>query len=104
MMTPAHLLTTFLGILTLQATAFAQATSETIEENRLTQLATLRSTLTNQLHLQAYELIDEMVYEWKERSALRATYRGGRRIGERSYRLRCRPDDTAGESPLRSYS
>ena len=67
MMTPAPLLITFLGILTFQATAFAQATSETVEENRLTQLATLRSTLTNQLHLQAYELIDEMVYEWKER-------------------------------------
>ena len=67
MMTPAPLLATFLGVLTFQATAFAQATSETVEENRLTQLATLRSTLTNQLHLQAYELIDEMVYEWKER-------------------------------------
>ena len=34
MMTPAPLLITFLGILTFQATAFAQATSETVEENR----------------------------------------------------------------------
>ena len=66
----APLLATFLGVLTFQATAFAQAANETVEENRLTQLATLRSTLTNQLHLKAYELIDEMVYELKERPLL----------------------------------
>ena len=67
MMTRAPLLIAFLYTLTLQANAFAQAISETVEENRLIQLATLRSKLTNQIHLQAYELIDEMVYEWKER-------------------------------------
>lgn len=44
--------------------ASAQAVEETVRENDMVRVNNARSEIANQIHLQAYDLIDQMVYEW----------------------------------------